>query len=67
MTTKRLLTIEEAAERLGLKPSSVRQYVKEGTIKSVKIGTRITPAAIAEYENKRQPRGRPATKKGRGE
>ena len=62
MTAKRLLTIEEAAERLGLKPSSVRQYIKDGTITAERIGTRITPAAVAKYKRERKPRGRPRTK-----
>lgn len=37
---ERLLSVEQTAERLGLRPNTVRIYLRAGRIGGVKIGTR---------------------------
>ena len=71
MQTEHLLTIKQAAARLGIKPETVRRYIsgkgRDRKIKAVKIGTRITPEELARFKRERKPRGRPKTKKGTDE
>ena len=38
--TKLLFSIEQAAEMLSISPWSIRAHIKQGTIPSVKLGTR---------------------------
>lgn len=33
-----LLTIQAVAQQLGLRPKTIRQYIRKGTLKGVKIG-----------------------------
>lgn len=46
-----LLTTDEAARRLGLHPETVRRFLREGTLRGVKIGRahRIEENEIAAY------------------
>lgn len=46
-----LLTTEDAAKRLGLHPETVRRFLREGTLRGVKIGRkhRIEESEIADY------------------
>lgn len=46
-----LLTTEDAAKRLGLHPETVRRFLREGTLRGVKIGRkhRIEESEIAAY------------------
>lgn len=41
MTTKKLLTAEEAAERLGLKTSTIRRKILVREITTVKLGRSV--------------------------
>lgn len=41
MKTQKLLTAEEAAERLGLKVSTIRRKILERTIVTVKLGRSV--------------------------
>lgn len=52
MTEPLLLSIPEAAKRLGIGQDSVRELVKCGRIASVKVGTRnrkVPAVALEEY------------------
>lgn len=46
-----LLTTEDAAKRLGLHPETVRRFLREGTLRGVKIGRkhRIEENEIVAY------------------
>jgi excisionase family DNA binding protein len=46
-----LLTIEEAADRIGICRSNMFKLIREGDVKSVKVGRlrRITPAALEDF------------------
>lgn len=53
--TDRLLTVDEAAERLGCSVSTVRREIRNGALESVRIGpakklVRITDKAIRTYQ-----------------
>ena len=61
------LTIDQAAEQLGLKSDTVRHYINEGKLTGYYFGTLLTRREVAKFEQKRRKPGRPATKKGRGE
>jgi excisionase family DNA binding protein len=37
---KRLNTIEEAADKLGISPHTIRKHAAQGSIKTIKLGTR---------------------------
>jgi excisionase family DNA binding protein len=54
-----LIGSTEAARRLGITPSLVARYLREGRIKAVKIGKTwaIDEKALAKLD--RRPRGRP--------
>jgi excisionase family DNA binding protein len=60
-----MLTLDQAADRLGLKPSTVRKYAQRGRIAGRKQmflhGARwvFSEAALARYATNRQPRGNP--------
>jgi excisionase family DNA binding protein len=45
------LTIEEAADRIGICRSNLFKLIREGDVKSVKVGRlrRITPAALEDF------------------
>ncbi len=55
------LTIKEAMPRLGLSENSIRQYLSNGKLYSVKIGvgTFITPDECDRFNKERNPRGNP--------
>ncbi len=36
----KLLTVEEAADRLGLNIETIRRYLRDGTLKGIKFGNR---------------------------
>lgn len=59
--TAKTYTVAEAAERLGLDPSLVRVYCREGRIKADHFGKswRISEAALVRFEANRPKRGRP--------
>jgi excisionase family DNA binding protein len=46
-----LLTVEEAADRIGICRSSMFKLIREGDIISVKVGRlrRVTPAALEDF------------------
>ena len=46
-----LLTVEEAADRIGICRSNMFKLIRQGDVKSVKVGRlrRITPAALEDY------------------
>jgi excisionase family DNA binding protein len=48
-----LLTVEEAAQRLGICRSNMFKLVRTGDVESVQIGRlrRITPSALEDYVN----------------
>jgi excisionase family DNA binding protein len=49
-----LLTVEEAADRIGICRSSMFNLIRQGAVKSVKVGRlrRITPAALEDFVQK---------------
>jgi excisionase family DNA binding protein len=49
-----LLTVEEAADRIGICRSSMFNLIRQGAVKSVKVGRlrRITPAALEDFIQK---------------
>ncbi len=56
-----MLTTTEAADRLGVKPRSVVQFIKRGLIAATKHGRdyAIDPAEIDRYLIERKPAHRP--------
>lgn len=46
-----LLTVEEAADRIGICRSNMSKLIREGDISSVKVGRlrRVTPAALEDF------------------
>lgn len=56
-----MLTTREAADRLGLKPRSVVQFIKRGLIAAEKRGRDylIEEAEVERYERERRPANRP--------
>ena len=46
-----LLTVEEAAERIGICRSNMFKLIRRGEIQSVKVGRlrRVTPAALEDF------------------
>jgi len=46
-----LLTVEEAAVRLGISRSTMYSLIRAGSIRSVKLGkrTRLTPQQVSDY------------------
>ena len=46
-----LLTVEEAAERIGICRSNMFKIIRQGDIESVKVGRlrRVTPAALEDF------------------
>ena len=49
-----LLTVEEAADRIGICRSNMFKLIRQGEVKSVKVGRlrRITPAALEDFIGK---------------
>ena len=49
-----LLTVEEAADRIGVCRSNMFKLIRQGDVKSVKVGRlrRITPAALEDFVQK---------------
>ena len=49
-----LLTVEEAADRIGICRSNMFKLIRQGDVKSVKVGRlrRITPAALEDFVQK---------------
>jgi excisionase family DNA binding protein len=49
-----LLTVEEAADRIGICRSNMFKLIRQGEVKSVKVGRlrRITPAALEDFIDK---------------
>lgn len=50
-STRLLLTVEEAADRIGICRSNIFKLIRQGDVKSVKVGRlrRVTPAALEDY------------------
>jgi excisionase family DNA binding protein len=46
-----LLTVEEAADRIGICRSNMFKLIRQGEVRSVKVGRlrRVTPAALEDY------------------
>jgi excisionase family DNA binding protein len=46
-----LLTVEEAAERIGICRSNMFKLIRQGDVESVKVGRlrRVTPAALEDF------------------
>lgn len=57
----RLYSVAEAASRLGIDPSLVRAYIRQGRIRSERSEPPyvISDAALARFERNRPVRGRP--------
>lgn len=53
----RLLTLEEAAKRLGVRWTNVRELVETGQLRAVKIGTRyrVPASGVVEYQQRDEP------------
>jgi len=49
-----LLTVEEAADRIGICRSNMFKLIRQGEVRSVKVGRlrRITPAALEDFIRK---------------
>jgi excisionase family DNA binding protein len=49
-----LLTVEEAADRIGVCRSNMFKLIRQGDVKSVKVGRlrRITPGALEDFVRK---------------
>ena len=58
---ERLLTVEQVADHLQVKPRTVYQWVHDGYIPVIKIGVlvRFSPATLTTWLKKRETRGRP--------
>lgn len=58
-----LLTVEQAADRLAVKPGTVYRYLNSGLIRKTKLGRAVFIAEreIDRYQEERRPVGRPAT------
>jgi excisionase family DNA binding protein len=52
------LTVEEAAERIGICRSNMFKLIRQGEVESVRIGRlrRVTPAALEDYVRGLSPR-----------
>jgi excisionase family DNA binding protein len=50
-TGRLLLTVEEAADRVGICRSNMFKLIRQGDVQSVKVGRlrRVTPAALEEF------------------
>lgn len=61
-------TVPQAAEYMKLSQASVRQYVWDGTLESVKFGVArvISQKECDRYLKERRPRGNPSFKPKRG-
>ena len=60
-----LLTVEQAAESLGMHPGAVRKAILAGRIAATRMGARLlvlTRAEVERYRAERNPRGRPRSK-----
>jgi excisionase family DNA binding protein len=51
LSPRLLLTVEEAADRIGVCRSNMFKLIRQGDVKSVKVGRlrRITPAALEDF------------------
>jgi predicted site-specific integrase-resolvase len=60
----KLYSVTEAAVRLGIDPSLVRVYCRDGRLKARQTsgGWVITEAALRGFESKERKRGRPRTR-----
>jgi excisionase family DNA binding protein len=49
-----LLTVPEAAARIGRSPEKVRRLIADGVLKQVRFGAlvRVTPESVAAYEQR---------------
>jgi excisionase family DNA binding protein len=58
-----LLTVEEAAERIGICRSNMFKLIRQGKIRSVKVGRlrRVTPAALEDFVRRLAAEEDPAT------
>jgi excisionase family DNA binding protein len=58
-----LLTVEEAAERIGICRSNMFKLIRQGKIRSVKVGRlrRVTPAALEDFVRRLAVEEDPAT------
>jgi excisionase family DNA binding protein len=58
MPPRLLLTVEEAAERIGICRSNMFKLIRQGDVESVRIGRlrRVTPAALEDYVRRLSPR-----------
>ena len=61
LNNKTVLTTNEAAELLGLKPESVQKYCNRKQIHAIKFGRDwfITPKEIERFRKNQRPVGRP--------
>ena len=51
LSPRLLLTVEEAADRIGICRSNMFKLIRQGDVKSVKVGRlrRVTPAALEDF------------------
>ena len=61
---ERLLTVEQVAERLQVKPRTIYQWVHDGYIPVIKLGAlvRFSPASLMAWIKKRELPGRGSKK-----
>jgi len=59
-----LISVTEAARRLGLSPQRVRQFVESGRLRARKVGAQwvIRAADLRRFANKPRRPGRPVSK-----
>ena len=59
MNTDSTMTVSEAAQRLDVTEEAIRQAVRRGRIKAIKLGTMwwLNAESVRDYEASRQPTG----------
>lgn len=62
MNAQKLLTVKQAAERLNLDPSRIRQLILAGRIRGIQYGGRfnpwlITAAEVSRFKRLKRPTG----------
>ena len=63
MSTVIVLTLAEAAERLGVTPDTLRQQIANGSLKARKVGPvwTVTPKEVERYARENRRSGHPCS------